>query len=153
MPSTVSVERTIMAPPEAVYDVGTNVRAWAEVIPAIQEIEVLTDGPVKVGTRFRETRKMFGKNATEEMEFVEMERPRLYVLAAESHGSRYRTEFHLAPIDGGTTVRMVFTAVPQTAMAKVMSFLMKPMMKKLADMCAKDLDALKAHVEARQASA
>lgn len=34
-------------------------------MPGIQRIEVLTPGPFAVGTRWRETRKMFGKEASE----------------------------------------------------------------------------------------
>ncbi|MEM6673346.1 MAG: SRPBCC family protein [Planctomycetota bacterium] len=148
MGAAVTVEETIDAKPETVFDIATKVGSWAEVIPAIEKIEFLTPGDeVEVGTRFRETRRMFGREATEEMEFLELERPTGYVLGAESHGCRYRTEFQLHPNGDGTRLRMVFHATPLTFGAKVMSFLMKPMMKKMGDLCAKDLAALKAHIE------
>lgn len=150
MPS-VTISRTIQASAEDVFDASTNVHIWADVVPAIDSVEVLTDGPVGVGTRFRETRTMFGREATEEMEFLEFERPNRYVLGAESHGCRYRTTFTLSPDQGGTKLEMHFAGEPQTFMAKVMTVLMKPMMKKIADMCGKDLDAIKAHVEGRRA--
>ncbi len=91
---------------------------------------------------------MFGRPATEEMEFLEMDEPRKYVLGAQSHGSRYRTEYEFEPVEEGTRITMTFNAVPLTFLAKVMSVLMKPMMKKMGEMCGRDLDALKAHVEA-----
>ncbi len=143
----VTVERTIAAPPERVFAVSSDIPRWAEVVPAIQRIEMLTDGPVGVGTRFRETRLMFGREETETMEVLEFEAPRRYVLGAESHGSRYRTEFRFEPAGEGTRLVFDFTGVPLTVAAKVMGFLMKPMLKKMGELCAADLEALKAHVE------
>ena len=145
-----TIDRTIAAPPEAVFEHATNVEQWPEIVPAIVKTELLTPGPVQVGTRFRETRVMFGKEASEEMEFLVLDPPKRYLLGAESHGSRYRTEFTLEPVDGGTKLTMTFRGEPLTFFAKVMTFMMKPFMGKMLDMCAKDLDAIKAHLEGRQ---
>jgi carbon monoxide dehydrogenase subunit G len=147
--TSISIERTIDAPPERVFEHATNVEKWAEIVPAIDRIEMLTPGPVQVGTRFRETRTLFGKEATEEMEFLVLDAPHRYLLGAESHGSRYRTEFRLDPVDGGTKLTMTFNGEPLTFFAKVMSVLMKPFIKKMIEMCGEDLDAIKAHVEAQ----
>lgn len=146
----VSVERTVAAPPQRVFAASIDIPRWPEVVPAIQEVELLTDGPVRVGTRFRETRVLFGREATETMEVLELEAPHRYLLGAESHGSRYRTEFRFEPAGDGTRIVFTFRAEPLTFAAKVMGFLMKPMMKKMVEMCAADLDALKAHVEGAQ---
>lgn len=145
--ASITVERTIAASPQRVFEASTDVRRWAEIVPAILRVEVLTDGPVGKGTRFRETRKMFGKEATEEMEFLVFDPPKGYVLGAQSHGCRYRTSFDVLPTAQGTRLVMRFEAEPLTLGAKVMAFLMKPMMRKMADMCGKDLDAIKAHLE------
>ena len=90
---------------------------------------------------------MFGRAATEEMEFLEMDEPNRYLLGAESHGCRYRTEYVFEPVAEGTRLTMTFNAEPLTFLAKIMTVLMKPMLKKMIQMCGKDLDALKAHVE------
>lgn len=148
MGSSITVSRIIDAPPSTVFAHATNVENWAEIVPAIDQVEMLTPGPVQVGTRFRETRTLMGRQATEEMEFLELDVPNKYVLGAQSHGCRYRTEFVLTPEGGGTKLTMVFHAEALTFMAKVMTVLMKPFMKKLADVCGKDLDAIKAHIEA-----
>ncbi len=147
MPS-ISTSCLINASPEAVFDVATNVEKWAEVVPAIEKIEMLTPSPAGLGTKFRETRLMFKKEATEEMEFVEWNRPTSYGLLAESHGSRYQTTYTLTQEGDSTRLTLNFDATPLTFMAKVMSVLMKPMMKMMIKMCTKDLEAIKAHVEA-----
>jgi carbon monoxide dehydrogenase subunit G len=146
MAARVTVERTIAAPPERVFAVAIDIHHWAEIVPAIQRVDVLTPGPMAVGTRFRETRKMMGREATEEMTVTGFDPPRGYVLAAESHGCRYRTELRFEPEGAGTRMVFEFGAEPLTLAAKVMMALMKPMMKKAAQMCAKDLEAIEAHV-------
>ena len=146
MPS-ISTDRLIHASPEAVFDVASNVELWAELDNPIIKVELLTPPPVGLGTRFRETRLMFKKEATEEMEFLEWERPTHYKLGAESHGSRYVTTFTLTSEGDSTRLTMHFDATPLTFMAKVMSVMMKPMMKMMINMCGKDLEAIKAHVE------
>lgn len=146
----ITVERTIAAAPERVFAAATDIHHWAEIVPAIERVEVLTPGPMGVGTRFRETRKMMGREATEEMEVTGFSPPRSYVIGAQSHGCRYRTEFRFEPAGTGTRVIMDFGAEPLTLTSKVLTVLMRPMMKKMAEMCAKDLDAIKAHVESRR---
>ncbi len=142
------LSRHIKAPVEAVFARATDFENAANVISAIIKMEIMTDGPIGVGTRFRETRMMFGREATETMEIVEFDPPHGFVLLAESHGSRYRTTFRYTESDGGTDLVMTFEATPLTLMAKIMSTLMKGMMKKMITKeCGKDLDELKAAVE------
>jgi uncharacterized protein YndB with AHSA1/START domain len=143
----VVVERTIAAPPERVFAVASDIHRWAQIVPAIERVEVLTPGPMAAGTRFRETRRMMGREATEEMTVTAFDPPRGYVLGAESHGCRYRTELRFEPAGAGTRMVFDFGAEPLAFGARVMMFLMKPMMKKAAQMCAKDLDAIAAHAE------
>lgn len=143
------VERTIAAPPERVFAAATDVHHFADIVPAIEKVEVLTPGPMRVGTRFRETRRLMGRSATEEMTVTAFDPPRGYVVGAESHGCRYRTEFRFEPQGSGTRMVMDFGAEPLTFTAKVLSVLMKPMIKKMMDLCAQDLEAIKAHVEKR----
>ena len=145
----VTVERTIAAPPERVFAAATDVHRFAEIVPAIEKVEVLTPGPMGVGTRFRETRTLMGRSATEEMTVTAFDPPRSYVVGAESHGCRYRTEFRFEPVGSGTRMVMDFRAEPLTLMARVLGVLMKLMTKKMAELCAQDLDAIKAHVEQR----
>lgn len=137
----------IDAPPERVFAVASDFAGAARIIEGIERVEMLTEGPVGVGTRFRETRVMFGREATEEMEVVAFDPPRGYVLGCENHGCRYRSEIRVEPSGDGTDVEMSFEAVPLTAVAKLMSVVMGPMMKKMEAICAKDLADLKRAVE------
>lgn len=144
----ISVRREIEAPVERVFGLASDFENAARTITAIQRIEMLTPGPVRIGTRFKETRRMFGREASEEMEVVAFEPPNRYVLLAKSHGCRYDSELTFTPSGSGTEVEMRFEATPLSFMAKVMSVVMSPMMRKaLVECVKKDLDDLKAAAE------
>ena len=143
----ITVEKHIDAPPEAVFERATDLRGAPGRISAIRRMEILTEGPVRKGTRFRETRVMFKREASEVMEIVAFDPPRGYALAVESCGCRYHTEFHFAPEGGGTRMTVRFDAVPVRPFAKMMSFLLKPMFRVCARAFEKDMDDLKQAVE------
>ena len=145
----VTIREHVNAPADAVFDAAADFTNAAKTIRSIRKIEILTPGPVRVGTRFRETRMMFKREATEEMEVTAFERPRRFALGAENHGCRYHTEIRFAPQGQGTDIEMRFEAVALSWFAKVMSILMHPMMRMMARECANDLRDLKAAVEAR----
>jgi hypothetical protein len=148
----VTTREWIAAPPERVFAAASDFANSPRRIPAILDSEVLTPGPLAVGTRFRETRKMYGREASEEMTVAELEPPRRYVLVAESHGTRYRSELRFEPQGGGTEVVMTFRGEPLTAVAKLLSVLMKPMIKSIGKLCARDLADLKRSLEAEGAA-
>lgn len=145
--STIEVSRQIAAPIEKVFGVASDFAGAPNVIKAIDKVEILTEGPVGRGTRFRETRIMFGRPASEEMEVTLFEPPRRYAVGCTSHGCRYHSEFRFEAKHGGTEVTMSFEAVPLTFFAKIMAFIMKPMIKSMAKMCAQDLDDIKTALE------
>lgn len=145
--SKLEIERTIAASPAVVFERCSDFENSASVVEGIDKVEMLTDGDVGPGTRFRETRTMFGREATEEMEVGVFEPPRRYTLLAESHGAKYHSEFLFDEVPEGTRVRLTFDATPVTWFAKVMAVLTKPMQKKLTELLCKDLDDIKASIE------
>ncbi|MBL1216338.1 MAG: SRPBCC family protein [Planctomycetes bacterium] len=121
-----TVELDVHAPPDRVFAVFSDFRNLAKNIAGVQRAEVLTEGEIGAGTRFRETRIMFKKEATEEMEITEWDPPRSYVVECDSCGAHYRSEFRFEPLPvsdgpGGTKVVLSFTCKPLTFAAKLMS--------------------------------
>jgi hypothetical protein len=98
---------------------------------------MLTPGPVRTGTRFRETRKMHGSKSTEEMTVAEFAPPDRFVLTAENHGARYRAEHLFAAEDGGTRLTLSFEGKPVTLFA----YLMMPLGYLLAGAVRQQLEA------------
>ncbi|MBT2438560.1 SRPBCC family protein [Streptomyces sp. ISL-36] len=149
---SVVVERRIQASPGPVWETLTDLKDMERVLSGVSRVEVLTEGVFGVGTRWRETRKMLGKEATEEMTVTESEPPDRYVTVADSHGMRYVSEIALRPDGAGaTTVRMTFSASPSAGrsmgpLARLVSGLGA---KAVSRALARDLDDVAASVERR----
>ena len=104
----VRVSSVVAAPPDDGLRRNHRDRALARDHTGIERVEILTPGPVAVGTRFRETRIMFGRRATEEMTVAELDPPRRLVLTAYNHGTAYRAEHLFAPEGDGTGLTLIF---------------------------------------------
>ena len=139
-------------PVEDVFAASSDFANAADNVEAITKTEILTDGPVGVGTRFTETRVIFKREATETMEVSVFDPPNRYVLLADSCGTKYETTLDFEPRDGGTQLTMTFDARPYTIMGKIMGFIFRPMMKSMLKMVEKDFDDLSASLTARQRS-
>lgn len=145
---SVSSSVQMNAPTGRVFEVMTDLAGAAERISGIKSLEVLTDGPFGVGTRFRETRVMFGKEATEVMEVTAVTPGEGYVVEAESCGSHYTSTIRVTAEGGGTRLSMEFHARPLSFVAKVMGAVMGPLMKRVCvKAIAQDLADIKAAVE------
>ena len=145
--ASVTVRERVAAPPAEVFAIYADIGRAAERIDGIDRVEVLTPGRVGVGTRFRETRTMFGKEATEEMEFSAFEPPDGYTVRCESHGTLYVSRFDFVPVGDETEVRVHFDARPQSLFAKLMSPLAFLMTKTVRKAMTQDLSDLKRFVE------
>ncbi len=146
----ITVTQSISAPAEAVFAALCDISGRPEVIPSVSACEVHTEGPFGVGTRFTETRVLFGKEASETMEVIELEPGRSYLLEAHNHGAHYLTRYQVDPAaEGeGSTLTFAFEGRPETLGAKVMSALMGWMFKGATEKaCRQDLEAIKAGVE------
>jgi carbon monoxide dehydrogenase subunit G len=142
--STITVSTHVSAPLDRVFEVYTDLDKAAERIPDIVDLEVLSQGPFRVGTRWRETRMMFKKKATEEMWVTGFDPPKSYTVDAESHGMHYKTLFSFAPDGAGTKVSWEFTGTPRTLGTKIMSPIFDVLMKGTVKKCMRrDLEALR----------
>jgi carbon monoxide dehydrogenase subunit G len=115
----IAVEATVNAPPDVVFQTTADIANWPKFISGIQAVELLTPGPVAAGMRFRETRTMFGKAATEEMTVAEFEPPRRFLLTAFNHGTAYRAEHTFAAEGAGTRLRLAFEGRPVALAARL----------------------------------
>lgn len=111
---------SINADRKHVFGVFCDLNNAAANISAITKVEVLA-GPasLNIGTKWRETRTMFGKEATEEMWVTGYEQDVSYVAEAESRGAHYRSEYRFTPEGNGTRVDMTFEGAPLTFGARL----------------------------------
>ncbi|MFC7448955.1 SRPBCC family protein [Rhodococcus daqingensis] len=128
----IQLTQHVAAPPAKVWSVLTDLDAAPTTLTGIISVERVSGEGYAVGTRWRETRKMLGKEATEEMWVAEVEPERRTVVRANSRGADYTTSFTLTPSGDGTDLSMTFTADADKS-----SFLAKLMMKVLGGLGAK----------------
>ncbi len=120
----VEVSRDVDAAPDRVWEVVTDLERAAERMSAIESIEVLEGpgAPLDVGTRWRETRMMFGKSATEEMVVTDVRDGRSYTTAADGKGAYYTSVISVAPRGAaGATVSMSLGAEPKGLGSRVLA--------------------------------
>jgi len=142
--ATITVSTHVSAPIERVFEVYTELDKAVERIPDITALEILSEGPFGEGTRWRETRVMFKKEATEEMWVSGFDPPKSYTVEAESHGMRYSTLFSFTPEGDGTKVTWSFSGTAQTLGTKIMSPIFNVLMKGTMKKCMlRDLEALR----------
>jgi uncharacterized protein YndB with AHSA1/START domain len=140
----------IAAPPERVFVLLADVMAWPKNIDAIEHVEVLTPGPVGRGTRFRETRRMHGRSATEEMTIDAFDPPHHLRFTAENHGTRYVITHTVEPAPGGSRLSVVFEAMPVSLLARTFAAVARLMRRPLEKAIRGDLEDVKAAAEGKR---
>lgn len=105
---SITLSRRVTASPERVWRVLTDIPAAADTLSGVGRVEMLSEQPYGVGTRWRETRTMFGKAATEELWVTAADAPRSTVVEAESAGIHYTSRFTVVPEGMGSLLSMEF---------------------------------------------
>lgn len=146
----VTVERRMAAPAGQVWETLTDIEGSPRMIGGVERVELLSEGPFGVGTRWRETRRIFGKEATEEMWVTASDAPKRYVVESDSRGVHHASEVTLTPEqDDVTTVRLTLDSETekQSLSGEMGKFLGGIGSKALANALSKDLDDIAAAVE------
>jgi uncharacterized membrane protein len=123
----VEVRRHVAAPVERVWAVTTDLGSAPQVVRGIDAVEVLTPGDFGVGTRWRETRTMMGRSATEEMTVTAVEPQRSYTTEAVRPGVRYVSTVAVAPAGDGSELTMTFGARPTSALVRLLAAVTGPL--------------------------
>ncbi|MGD8486776.1 MAG: SRPBCC family protein [Chloroflexota bacterium] len=148
--TVMKLEREVAAPAAKVWAICTDLDRTVEVISAISALE-RTDGGsgFGVGTAWRETRVMFGRETTESMAVTGIDEGRSYVVESTSRGVRYKTVVLVEPT-GDDRCRLVweFGAEPLTTGARLMSVVGRLFEGSTRKAIKQDLDDIAAAAEA-----
>lgn len=139
-----TVARTIDAPIDQVFDTIAHIENFSKAVPDIVNVEFLSDTRKGVGTCFRETRLMRGKEESTELEVTEYVENESIRIVADTHGTIWDTVFTVKSVDGQTRLEMVMDAKAQKLTSKLMNRLMKGFLQKALE---KDMDAVKTYCE------
>ncbi|HEX6909628.1 MAG TPA: SRPBCC family protein, partial [Longimicrobium sp.] len=139
-----------------VFQALTDLEGAARWMPGIAQVERVGEVREGVGSRWRETRVMRGKEVTEELEVTHHHPPSHLTLRIDgtrgtSGRGTYVFDYHLAQRVGGTEVRMnarIDGSLPP--MLGWMGPLLAPLIKRE---CARDLRALAQHLRETEGAA
>lgn len=135
----------IARPPKEVFELISDPSNGSKFVDNIKDCQKLTDGPIGVGTKFRETRLMNGKEASADL-LVSAYEPHTHVgISTETEGIKVEYHYHLSPEDGGTRVRWV-CELEASGLRKMMLPMVAGIMKKEDG---DHLQKLKAYLEAK----
>lgn len=149
MATSFQVDIWLDAPPGRVYEEITNIAEADRWMKNLLRTELLTEGTFAVGTRWREIRRMFGKEASEEFEVTECQPGNSFtVLVDGAKGSTGQGEFvfehKLKDHQGGTALTIDATIKSTSWMGKIFSPLMKGAFRKAM---INDLENFKTFIE------
>ena len=144
-----SVFVEIEKPLEDVWKAIIDFKNCSNFIEGIVKLEIIDEPKdTLIGFKWKETRVMFGKEATETMWITDYVENEYYQTRAESHGSIYISRLSIERVEKHTKLTMSFSAEAQTYFVKIfslcMGFVIKGSMKKAL---VKDLNDIKTHVE------
>ena len=142
--TSVSVNRTINAPINKVFNAISNVGNLPDTNPDIVKVEFLSDIKSGLGTKFRETRMMNGKESKTELEVTKFNENSHIRMVADSHGTIWDSVFTVKPIGELTELKLTMDAKAQKLLPKLLNPLLKSLYKKGLE---KHIDAVKSFCE------
>jgi hypothetical protein len=146
----ITVSRNSAARAPDAFAVVGDIANWPEVISAINDVELLTTGPLCAGSRLRIRRTVFGDETTEEMEIVEIERPHRLRLAGRSRDLHCERDHIVDATHGGSRLTLIFRPKPSDQASRALLPLVTPFMEvKLRDELEQDLVDLAAAIAAK----
>ncbi|MGD2042659.1 MAG: SRPBCC family protein [Acidimicrobiia bacterium] len=134
----------IAAPVEQVFDTVAHIDRFSEAVPAIREVEFLSETRRGVGARFKETREMNGREGSTVLEVTEYEENERVRIVSDAGGAIWDTLFTTRPTNDGTELAMAMEAKPHTLLARISTPMIKGMVTKAIQA---DLDAVKEYCE------
>lgn len=110
--ATVAVTRLVEAPADALWRVFTDLPGRQGWLSTVTGIEVLTPGPVRPGTTWREGHQLpDGAELVEEFRVEEAVAPHRLTVTSAGAGVEYRTAYSFTPVEGRRGRRGGWTAV------------------------------------------
>jgi uncharacterized protein YndB with AHSA1/START domain len=142
-----AVSTEIGAPVEKVFELFTDMEHAAEHVSGIRKLDVMSTGPINLGTRWCETREVLGRLAEAEMEITAFERNHSYTVTHRKAGVRIDTVFTFEPVSVGTKVSIEFELNSQGLPPGLLLPLEWAIGGKVRHVLSDDLDDLKQSIE------
>lgn len=102
-----SMNEWVAREPKVVFDFITASENAPKIVQSVTSMNKLTEGAPGVGTRYRETRLMKGKEQQAELEIVEFEPPQKYAVQNVTSGIETVYRYILQPDRDSTRIDLV----------------------------------------------
>ena len=119
----------VARPPKEVFDFITASENAPKIVQSVTGMVKLTEGAPRVGTRYRETRLMHGKEQHAELEIVEFEPARRYAVQNVTSGIETVYRYNIQPEKDGTRIDLI-CEVKAKGIKKLMLPLVAAILKK-----------------------
>lgn len=150
---SMTLTKCVDAPVEVTFAAFCDLDRAADNISGVVRIERLSNGPMQLGTRWRETRMMMKHEATEELEVSAFSRNKYYTVTCDSCGSNIASTFRFVPRGEATDVVLELEVKSTTLLAKMLSPLGKLMLGAMRTCMQQDMDELAQAAEGQVFSA
>ncbi|MCY9139295.1 SRPBCC family protein [Peribacillus frigoritolerans] len=141
-------KETFNVPREKVYEGLLDLDSAKHWMQGLVRIERLDEGPIKVGSVWKETRKMMGIEGAEVLKITGLEPNKIQLYVDGSKGTSGKGEhfytYSIKELGNATEVTLHGEIKGMTGIAKLVSKLMTGTYRKI---CANDLDGLKNYLE------
>lgn len=104
----ITISRPVAAAPHLLFAVVADIRGRARVIGAVSRVEMLSEGPVQLGTRFRERRSLGGRETESVFSVAAVEAPRVLRLKGERADTEFVIEYRIEALDVGCRLLLSF---------------------------------------------
>jgi hypothetical protein len=141
--ATITVSEQIPAPLSVVFGRFTDLEGSPDRVSGIKAIELLTPGPFRLGTRWRETREVLGRLDTAEMEVTAFDRDKTYTITHHKMGTKIDAVFTFERASEGTKVKIEFTLAGQGMPPGLLAPFEWAIAGKIRDVLSQDLADLK----------
>lgn len=139
---------TVNATTAAVWAAATDIARFAELISGVEKIEVIEKPATGlVGLKWKETRILFGKEATVEKWITEAKENEYYTTRAEQDGFVFITTNRVSGSDGNVTLTGIHETQPHGFTAKLKALPMVFFRGVIRKAILQDLNDIKAAVE------
>jgi uncharacterized protein YndB with AHSA1/START domain len=145
--ATVRVSRDINAPIAEVFDLFTDIERGADRVSGIKKVEMMTFGPLRLGSKWNETREVLGRIDDAQMEITAFEQNKTYTITHHKGGVRIDTTFTFESVPAGTRVSVEFGVNPHGLPPALLAPLEWAMAGKVKEVLGQDLQDLKTSVE------
>jgi len=145
--ATIRVSQDIGAPIHNVFARFSDVEHGTEYVSGIKKIDMMSLGPLHLGSRWNETREVLGRVDDAEMEVTAFEQDKAYTITHHKAGFRIDTTFTFEPISTGTRVSVEFGLNRHGLVAPLLAPLEWAMAGRVREVLHHDLTDLKGSIE------